>query len=70
MILSLMIKDEVAKAQFNSWIEGTSEMPKRYFIMNAFDETVAFLGLILGAYFGDFLSPKIIIISLVNAGMP
>ncbi|MCS7364436.1 MAG: hypothetical protein NDF54_03240 [archaeon GB-1867-035] len=68
-ILGLMIKDEVAKAQLNSWVESTGEMPKRYFIMNAFDETVAFLGLILGAYFGDFLSPKIVIISLVNAGV-
>lgn len=68
-VLSLMIRDEVTKAQLNSWIEGTSEMPKRYFIMNAFDETVAFLGLILGAYFGNFLSPRIVLVSLVNSGI-
>ncbi|MEM3615724.1 MAG: hypothetical protein QXX09_03640, partial [Candidatus Methanomethylicia archaeon] len=66
--LVLTVRDEVVKIAVNGWVEDSREMPKRYFVMNCFDETVAFLGLILGAFFAGFLSPKIVLASLVNAG--
>lgn len=66
--LLLMVRDELVKVTVGGWIEDSREIPKRYFIMNCFDETVAFLGLILGSFYGGFLIPRIIFISLLNAG--
>lgn len=48
--LLLMIRDDVVKVAVGGWIEDSREMPKRYFIVNCFDESVAFLGLILGSF--------------------
>jgi len=68
-IIGVSIRDQVIRSQLSSWIAGIRDVPKRYFIVNAFDEAVAFLGLILGAYFGGFLSAKILLTSIVNAGI-
>ncbi len=68
-IINLTIKDHNLKLQLNNWIASMRDVPKRYFIVNAFDEIVAFLGLILGIYFGGFLSARILLTSIVNAGI-
>ena len=50
-------------------ISGIGEIARRYFIMNAFDGAVTMLGILIGAYVGGAVSPKIILSAGLGAGI-
>ena len=50
-------------------ISGIGEIARRYFIMNAFDGAVTMLGILIGAYVGGAVSPRIILSAGLGAGI-
>jgi len=63
--------EEERSESFNYYVKisGVGEIARRYFIMNAFDGAVTILGVLIGAFIGGGLDPKLILTAGIGAGM-
>ncbi|MHA1506168.1 MAG: VIT1/CCC1 transporter family protein [Candidatus Asgardarchaeia archaeon] len=66
-----MGSEEERSESFNYYVKisGVGEIARRYFIMNAFDGAVTILGVLIGAFIGGGLDPKLILTAGIGAGM-